>query len=93
MTTQDHLFALIMYARQSAKFHLLFEILKTRGVVEADDMLAFLSHAADETDEAQEWFYEAWKTYQATAKSLGVTTGLEDWKPPTVLTPRTKKSA
>jgi hypothetical protein len=81
MTPQEHLFMLTMYARQSAKFHVLFEILRTRGIVEADDFSAFLAHVAEETHENQEWIREAWKTYQSTAASLGVTTGLEAMLP------------
>lgn len=82
MTPQEHLFMLTMYARQSAKFHVLFEILKTRGVCDADDMIAFFAHVAEETQEHREWFRLAWETYQSTAASLGVTTGLGDAPPP-----------
>jgi hypothetical protein len=79
MTPQEHLFMLTMYARQSVKLNVLLEILKTRGILDADDLAAFLAHVAEETKEHREWFLEAWKTYQSTAASLHITTGLEDF--------------
>jgi hypothetical protein len=82
MTQQEHLFIFTLYARQSAKFNILFEVLKTRGVVEADDLQAFLAHEVEEAHEHYEWVYDAWKSYQFVAAGLGVTTGLEDSPPP-----------
>jgi hypothetical protein len=81
VTAQEHLFMMSMYARQSAKFNVLCEILKTRGILEEGDLSAFLAHTAQETKEHQEWLRASWKTYQSTAADLGVTTGLGD--PPT----------
>lgn len=75
MTPQEHLFMLTMYAKQNAKFNVLFEVLKTRGVVDADDLTAFLTHA-EGTQESFEWTRKTWETYQSTAAILGVTTGL-----------------
>jgi hypothetical protein len=73
---------LSMYAMQTAKYNLLVEILKTRGVLDSDDLLAFRAHVAEETQEHREWFREAWKAYQATAANLDITTGLESFLPP-----------
>jgi hypothetical protein len=81
MTAQEHVFMLSMHAMQSAKFNTLVEVLKTRGVLDDDDLQAF-SHAAEETREHQEWFQNAWRAYQGIAKGLGVTTGLQDVPPP-----------
>jgi hypothetical protein len=82
MTQQEHLFMLSLYAMQSTKYNLLVEILKTRGVLEDDDIQAFRAHVVSETQEHREWFREAWKAYQVTAASLGLTTGLENFLPP-----------
>jgi len=82
MTPQEHLFMFTLYARQSAKFNILFEILKTRGVVEADDLQAFLAHEVEEAHQHYEWALDAWKSYQFVAEGLGVTTGLENSPPP-----------
>ena len=82
MTPKEHLFMLSMYAMESAKYNLLVEILKTRGILNDDDLQAFRAHVAEETQEHRKWFREAWKTYQATAANLDITTGLESFLPP-----------
>jgi hypothetical protein len=81
MTPQEHIFMLSMHAMQSAKFNTLVEILKTRGLLDDDDLQAF-SHAAQETQEHREWFLNSWNAYLAIAKGLGVPTGLQDAPPP-----------
>ena len=82
MTSQEHAFMLSMYAMQSSKFNILVEILKTRGVLDDDDLQAFQAHVAEETQDPHEWFLKAWESYQLAARNLGVTTGLENWQPP-----------
>jgi hypothetical protein len=82
MTRQEHLFRLTIFAMQNAKYNRLIEILKTRGVLEGDDLQAFRAIVPEEVRERLEWFQEAWETYQTTAAGLGVTTGLElPWFP------------
>lgn len=78
MTRQEHLFMLTIFAMQNAKYNRLIEILKTRGVLEGDDLQAFRAIVPEEVRERLEWFQEA----QTTAAGLGVTTGLElPWFP------------
>lgn len=83
MTQQEHLFLLSLYAMQSAKYNLLVKILKSHGILADDDLEAFreLVSARQEQDEPREWFVDAWKAYQATAQTLGITTGLENFVP------------
>jgi hypothetical protein len=82
MTQKEHLFVLSIYAMQSAKYNLLIKILKNHGHLADDDLQAFRALVAEEGKEPQEWFVEAWKAYQATAASLGIVTGLENYVPP-----------
>lgn len=82
MTLQEHLFMFTLYARQSVKYNILIEVLKTRGIIEGDDLDAFLAHDVQEAHEHYEWTLQAWKSYQYVAQGLGVTTGLEDQPPP-----------
>jgi hypothetical protein len=82
MTTDEHLFMFTLYAKQSVKFNILFEVLKSHSLVEADDLQAFLAYEVEEGHERYEWVLEAWKAYQFVAAGLGVTTGLEGQPPP-----------
>jgi hypothetical protein len=66
MTRQEHLFMLTIFAMQNAKYNRLIEILKTRGVLEGDDLQAFRAIVPEEVRERLEWFQEAWETYQTT---------------------------
>jgi hypothetical protein len=76
MTRQELLFMLTIFAMQNAKCNRLIEILKTRGILESDDLQVFGAIVPEEVRERLEWFEEAWKAYQTTAAGLGVTTGL-----------------
>jgi len=78
MTPQEHLFMLLLFARQNAKFNTLVEVLRASGVVLSDDLEAYRNYTREEKPEQLgELVQQAWAAYQATAASLGITTGLE----------------
>jgi hypothetical protein len=81
MTPQEHLFMFTLYAKQSIKYNVLVEILKTRGVVDDDDLQAFFAHEIEQAKHYPEWTQQAWETYRLTAQGLGVLTGLPDQLP------------
>jgi hypothetical protein len=78
MTPQEHLFFLTLYARQSFKFNILYEILKSQGLIQNGDLQAYQALFSEEKpQEFAAWLKKSWESYQATAVALGVTTGLE----------------
>jgi len=69
---------LLLYARQNAKFNVLFEALKAGGMIQPDDLEAYRRYTLEEKpEEVAAWIEKAWRAYQSTAASLGITTGLE----------------
>jgi len=78
MTPQEHLFMFTLYAKQSIKYNVLIEILKTHGVMADDDLQAFFAHEIEAAHEHIEWTQQAWETYRLTAEGLGLKTGLPD---------------
>jgi hypothetical protein len=82
MTPQEHFFMLIMYARQSAKFNILYEVLKSQDLIADGDLQAYRALFSEEKpEEMADWVSKAWATYQSTAASLGIITGLESGPP------------
>lgn len=78
MTPNEHLFMLMLFGRQSAKFNILYDALTASGAVTVDDLEAYRSYTLHEQPErTREWLNEAWEAYQSIAASLGITTGLE----------------
>ena len=79
MTTEEHLLMLTLYARQNAKFNILYECLKSQGAIADGDLQAYQALFKEEkTEELSDWMSQSWAAYQSTAASLGITTGLLD---------------
>jgi hypothetical protein len=77
MTREEHMLMLTLYGRQVAKFNVLIEILKARGVLESDDLEAFRLAALEDNEKLVNLVQEAWKVYQSSAVNLGIDTGLQ----------------
>ena len=80
MTREEHLFMLMLYARQNAKFNTLFEALKAPNVLQTDDLNAYRTLILErQPEQSRESLRQTWEVYQSIAKLLGITTGLEEW--------------
>jgi hypothetical protein len=78
MTPKEHFFILLVFTRLNSKVNVLQEALKASGAVLPDDLEAYQSYTLAETPERMQlWLKQTWAAYQATAASLGITTGLE----------------
>jgi len=78
MTPEEHQFLLFLFARQNNLVNVLYEALRARGVLQQGDLDAYASYARLENPEQMlDWLRRSWAAYQATAASLGITTGLE----------------
>ncbi len=90
MTPNEHMLLLLLYFKQNQAIRILLDMLKSRGILTADDEQAFsFSQTANAPSNAA-LYDEAKGNYLAIAQSLEIPTGLEqlgepplDWfRPP-----------
>jgi hypothetical protein len=81
MTTKEHLLVLTLFTKQNQFIKVLLDILKSRGILAADDASAFaFSQNVDAFSNAA-IFAEAKAKYLELANELGIETGLENLPP------------
>jgi hypothetical protein len=74
MTPQEHKLVLFMLAQQTVRFKALLEALKSRGILENDDFLAFEHLAKSQEDQTHALFLATVEQYTEFAHLLGVDT-------------------
>jgi hypothetical protein len=73
MTAEDQLLLFTLYAQQTAKFNLLYELLKSRGIVEGDDLDAYLElFKLEKREQLDSWMAKSWASYQSILAGLGI---------------------
>jgi hypothetical protein len=81
MTHKEHLLVLTLFTKQNQFIRVLLDILKSRGILAADDARAFeFSQNVDASSNAA-IFAEAKAKYLELARGLGIETGLENLPP------------
>jgi hypothetical protein len=84
MTTKEHMLVLGLFTKQNQFIKVLLDILKSRGILVADDARAFeFSQNVDASSNAA-IFAEAKAKYLELARGLGIETGLENITPASV---------
>ncbi len=90
MMPEEHMLMLSIYFKQQQAIRILLDMLKSRGVLSADDEQAFSFSQTHNTPSNAALFAEAKENYVELANSLGIQTGLEqlpeaplDWFRPT----------
>jgi hypothetical protein len=78
MTTEEHTLMIAVLSAQLALNKAIMEMLKSRGLVESDDLGAFLALVSDHQQAAAPLALVARQLYLSVAQQLGVVTGLED---------------
>lgn len=77
MTPKEHSLMIFMFARQTMLIKSLVEMMKSRGVLEDDDWVAFDAFVRNQEVAQQSKVSDAVaKQYQEFAQALGVQTGL-----------------
>jgi hypothetical protein len=77
MTPEEHKLAITMWAKHYQQLKVIIEILKSRGLLEGDDPLAFASLVHSDTASNKALLQPSAELYLQTAKDIGVETGLE----------------
>ncbi|MGA7381835.1 MAG: hypothetical protein WBX03_13380 [Terriglobales bacterium] len=80
MTPEEHSLVIAILARQFQQGKTFIEILKSRGILEGDDPLAFASTVYLDPASNSALWQQAKEDYLQLAKMLGVQTGLESAK-------------
>ncbi len=78
MTRQEHTLLLTLFTKQLQQIKIIVNILKSRGVLQADDAQAFESATVLDHESNAAIFSEARAAYLKLAKGLGIETGLEN---------------
>lgn len=76
MTKEEHLLMIGVFTKQAQFIKIILEILKSRGIVEHDDMEAFESVVRLDLDSNDALFQDAQAAYVRLAKWCGIETGL-----------------
>ena len=72
MTEKEHKLVVFMLAQQTLRFKALLEVLKSRGVLEEDDFVAYEHLAKEMEDQTHENFLTTIDQYTSFAQALGV---------------------
>jgi hypothetical protein len=84
MTAQEHALVLALFAKQNQFIKVLFDILKSRGVLTGDDARAFEFSQSVDAASNLALLEEAKAKYLELAKQLGIQTGLENLPPASI---------
>jgi hypothetical protein len=76
MTTAEHRLLITLFAKQLQLNRVLTEILKSRGIAQADDLQAFEFLVSEDVLATSDALQTAKKFYLHVAKSLGIDTGV-----------------
>jgi hypothetical protein len=82
MTPEEHMLMLSLYFKQQQAIRILLDMLKSRGVLTADDEAAFAFAQTQNTGSNASIFDEAKNSYLTMAHAVGVGTGLEHMPEP-----------
>jgi hypothetical protein len=83
MTPNEHYLVLLIYFKQQQAIRILLDMLRSYGVLTADDEQAFSFAQTANAPSNAAVFDEAKENYLLLARSLGIQTGLEQFpKPP-----------
>jgi len=77
MTPEEHQLMITMWAKQYQQLKVVVEILKSRGLLEGDDPLAFATLVHSDVAANRALLQESATIYLQTAKEIGVDTGLD----------------
>jgi hypothetical protein len=81
MTPDEHKFFITMFMKQYQQLEVVIDILKSRGLLQGDDPLAFASARHADTERNAQLFFQTAKIYTDVAKTLGIETGLPPLEP------------
>jgi hypothetical protein len=76
MTPDEHKLIITMFAKQYQQLKVVIEILKSRGLLEGDDAMAFATVVHSDADSNALVFQQAAALYLEAATHLGIDTGL-----------------
>jgi hypothetical protein len=76
MTPDEHKLIITMFAKQYQQIMVIIEILKSRGLLEGDDPMAFATVVHSDTDSNALVFQQAAALYLEAATHLAIDTGL-----------------
>jgi hypothetical protein len=77
MTPEEHKLMLTLFTKYFQQIKVIIEILKSRGLLEGDDPMAFATAVHSDSESNERVFQQAAALYLQAAKRLGVETGLE----------------
>jgi hypothetical protein len=72
MTSREHILLITMFSKQLQLIKTLAEILRSRGVLDADDLAAFGALVRSDTDATLQMLEETKDLYLKAAKGFGV---------------------
>ncbi len=72
MTREQHLLLITLFAKQNQSLRVIVEMLQSRGVISADDGLAFQAAVALDLERTSAIFEEAKAAYVQLARALGI---------------------
>ncbi len=78
MSQKEHVLMIAMFAREARLHKIIFEILRTRGILETSDAQAFEALVVADPKGISDLIDATEKVYRNTAIALGVTVPLED---------------
>jgi hypothetical protein len=76
VTPEEHKLMITMWAKQYQQLKVVVEILKSRGLLEGDDPMAFATIVHSDAAANKALLQESAELYLQTAKDIGVETGL-----------------
>jgi hypothetical protein len=78
MTPQEHKLMVTMFTKQLQQLKVVIEILKSRGLLEGDDAMAYATVVHSDEQSNALVFQQAREMYLQAAKYLKIDTGLEN---------------
>ena len=84
MTQSEHLLLVLIYFKQQKAIRILLDMLRSHGLLTADDEKAFAFAQTANAPSNAALFDEAKSNYMKIAESLGIQTGLEQLPEPPV---------
>ncbi len=78
MTKEEHLLMISLFTKQGQFIKTLVAIMKSRGILQADDASAFAFATALDMESNVALYAEMRSAYVTLAKGLGIETGLEN---------------
>jgi hypothetical protein len=72
MTPEEHLLLITMFAKQARQIKVLSEVLKSRGILQGDDLEAFTASVKWDAPSLANLLAETMQEYEATCKAMNV---------------------